>query len=47
MSTPLNRVIWPSFFTSIVIFSLIALIAKLINDLLYVFVDPRVKFEGS
>ena len=27
-------------------FSLIALIAKLINDLLYVFVDPRVKFEG-
>jgi len=28
-------------------FSLIALLAKLINDLLYVFVDPRVKFEGN
>ena len=38
---------YPVVMGTLFFFSLIALIAKLINDLLYVFVDPRVKFEGS
>ena len=35
---------YPVVMGTLFFFSLIALIAKLINDLLYVFVDPRVKF---
>ena len=38
---------YPVVMGTLFFFSLIALIAKLINDLLYVFVDPRVKFEGN
>tara|TARA_A100001015_G_scaffold172751_1_gene191988 strand:- start:4226 stop:5290 length:1065 start_codon:yes stop_codon:yes gene_type:complete len=38
---------YPVVMGTLFFFSLVALVAKLINDLLYVWVDPRVKFEGS
>jgi microcin C transport system permease protein len=38
---------YPIVMGTLFFFSLIALVAKLLNDLLYVFVDPRVQFEGQ
>ncbi|OUW00945.1 MAG: microcin ABC transporter permease [Betaproteobacteria bacterium TMED156] len=38
---------YPIVMGTLFFFSLIALFAKLLNDLLYVFVDPRVKFESQ
>ncbi len=38
---------YPVVMGTLFFFSLIALFAKLLNDLLYVFVDPRVQFEGQ
>jgi len=37
---------YPIVMGTLFFFSLIALVAKLLNDLLYVLVDPRVQFEG-
>jgi len=37
---------YPVFFGTLFIFTLIGLFAKLISDLLYVWVDPRIDFEG-
>ena len=38
---------YPVVMGTLFFFSLIGLIAKLLNDLMYVWVDPRVQFEGS
>ncbi len=38
---------YPIVMGTLFFFSLIALVAKLLNDLLYVFVDPRVQFESQ
>ena len=36
---------YPVVMGTLFFFSLIGLVAKLINDLMYVLVDPRIKFE--
>jgi microcin C transport system permease protein len=38
---------YPVVMGTLYFFSLIGLFAKLLNDLMYVWVDPRVQFEGS
>jgi microcin C transport system permease protein len=38
---------YPVVMGTLYFFSLIGLFAKLLNDLMYIWVDPRVQFEAS
>jgi len=38
---------YPVIFGTLFIFTLFGLIIKLISDLVYVWVDPRINFEGN
>jgi microcin C transport system permease protein len=38
---------YPVVMGTLFFFSVLGLLAKLVNDVLYVFVDPRVQFEAS